>query len=1405
MHSGLRRLVLAVACLIWIAAVQQAGAQLPPTCGDLDGNGVIDALDARILRAHESGLAPLSPAQAVLCDVIGEGRDPALAAQLGDPASQCSLVDAVVMARDGQGLRPGSAQICPGASRGDCCSAHATAGCGNAGLVACVCTIDPTCCTVDWDAGCALLACSGPCTAACTARPPAGADVPDGCFGAGCCPAGLLSISGTPGPDLLQGGAANECLIGFEDADQLDGGPGNDALLCGPGADGAPGEAGNDTLLGGGDIDTLAGGDGCDLIAGGQGDDTVRGGADADTLVPGRGRDVTFGNDGHDLIVIRSACEITALERVDGGNGTDTLRSPFTQAQLGQLGVVTTSVEHFAVVPPAFGAPAGACYPDTSGQLVCECCDHGFDPATLCQECPAGFHPVEDASEGEGDAPDPGEQVPVCLPDVTCDDLDCGAHGTCVEDGPEAHCDCDCGYAGALCNECTAPWEPDGLGGCYLGESCGQELCSGNGSCVADAGCELSCVCDDGWDDGPDCDGPRARIGGPDGSILDLASGAYQYAVGLRGATCNVDFEWSIVEGSGTLQVNPADSRRITLLNPHAAPGKALDSIVLRAECGNDPSLFAEHTQTILKIPTGTALEGNVGFVEGVGDALLEPFDQAMLDFMQAHDIPGGALALTYQEGLVFLRAYGIRQDQPIERPMRTCTPMRVASVTKPFTQAAIVNGLYGTAIPGNLGGGTAGANTAVVPILAGPMQLSGNQVDWQAPASLYSASYPQNQCSSNSGVLNPNWSGVTLGLLLQHLSGVWPNQSYLAGNSGACTGAAGENCRSFANVNDPMTTGSNLTGIANTLGLDHGVLTLDDILHWSAGLCLYDTPANQLYRYSNFGYAAAGRVLELVTGQGWESFMLQFLTANGVIGPTAPGNAFAYQGQNDGSGPAAGSVPEHLLETRYFSDVSDGNDVTTSADDDGTWIFPNDVKAPYGRLNMDVMYPHGSLVANVEALSNFMHEFRIDTGAFRDAARGGAGYNFYPNNSMGHGGLLWGTSAEIWEMPNSEPQNGKNPNGPGCLIPEAIDDPADPSQPPAIDQLEVEPCPLPPGIRIAVIFNKEQILPGSSEYVAGLHTTPLLLKHRLRRAAAQIGGAAEWGALRALDEQDERRVGCDLFCPPDAVFCVPITCGNGVLDPDEMCDDGNNVDGDGCEAECEPPDAGPDQPGGYDVCAAGDAAPGECLGGPCALIAGKNPTKPNPGQGELVDPHSAAHPDGNHHPDYFCEDNLSDADFAWTEATCVRELVKGDKFGVCLECGVDTMLGCLCPNPNGPDFGCGADLTCIGGRCYPETPGKKPDWMCSSWCADIYGSNSGYCLHDSGKDAVCYPFNCDEPSYPVPYCDFFHGSVCDPGVNGCANDSCCVPECLSNEDCSALGHIGHMCTLEERCRVSGP
>lgn len=67
----------------------------------------------------------------------------------------------------------------------------------------------------------------------------------------------------------------------------------------------------------------------------------------------------------------------------------------------------------------------------------------------------------------------------------------------------------------------------------------------------------------------------------------------------------------------------------------------------------------------------------------------------------------------------------------------------------------------------------------------------------------------------------------------------------------------------------------------------------------------------------------------------------------------------------------------------------------------------------------------------------------------------------------------------------------------------------------------------------------------------------------------------SDCGGLCVDLQTDEANCGgCALSCPEGA-FCVggncetPPDCSNGIIEPGEVCDDGNNADGDGCSANC--------------------------------------------------------------------------------------------------------------------------------------------------------------------------------------------------------------------------------------------
>ena len=67
----------------------------------------------------------------------------------------------------------------------------------------------------------------------------------------------------------------------------------------------------------------------------------------------------------------------------------------------------------------------------------------------------------------------------------------------------------------------------------------------------------------------------------------------------------------------------------------------------------------------------------------------LASLDSAMQDIMQANDIGAGVLALMKDNQVVYRRAFGW-QDKKRSLPLRPDCMMRIASITKPFTAAAI-------------------------------------------------------------------------------------------------------------------------------------------------------------------------------------------------------------------------------------------------------------------------------------------------------------------------------------------------------------------------------------------------------------------------------------------------------------------------------------------------------------------------------------------------------------------------------------------------------------------------------------------------------------------------------------------------------------------------------------------
>src|SRR6266404_9964251 len=68
----------------------------------------------------------------------------------------------------------------------------------------------------------------------------------------------------------------------------------------------------------------------------------------------------------------------------------------------------------------------------------------------------------------------------------------------------------------------------------------------------------------------------------------------------------------------------------------------------------------------------------------------------------------------------------------------------------------------------------------------------------------------------------------------------------------------------------------------------------------------------------------------------------------------------------------------------------------------------------------------------------------------------------------------------------------------------------------------------------------------------------------------------------------------------PAARAQVVAVCGNGVLEAPELCDDGNLVDGDGCDSNCTPTGCGNGVVTAGEQCDDGNLASGDCCAPDC-------------------------------------------------------------------------------------------------------------------------------------------------------------------------------------------------------------
>ena len=192
------------------------------------------------------------------------------------------------------------------------------------------------------------------------------------------------------------------------------------------------------------------------------------------------------------------------------------------------------------------------------------------------------------------------------------------------------------------------------------------------------------------------------------------------------------------------------------------------------------------------------------------------PFDREVEAFMQAREVPGGALAVVKDGRLVYAKGYGWA-DRDKHTPVEPTSLFRIASVSKPFTAVAVLQ-------------------------LVEQGQLS---LDTRAFDLLGLAPLPGH-------VMDPRLNAITVRQLLEHTGG-WDRD------------------KSF----DPMFMSRQ---IAQAVGTKPPA-DPEAIIRYMLGQPLQFDPGTKSV-YSNFGYCVLGRIIAKLTGKTYEQYVREAVLA---------------------------------------------------------------------------------------------------------------------------------------------------------------------------------------------------------------------------------------------------------------------------------------------------------------------------------------------------------------------------------------------------------------------------------------------------------------------------------------------------------------------------------------------
>ncbi|MDA0282390.1 MAG: serine hydrolase [Planctomycetota bacterium] len=332
---------------------------------------------------------------------------------------------------------------------------------------------------------------------------------------------------------------------------------------------------------------------------------------------------------------------------------------------------------------------------------------------------------------------------------------------------------------------------------------------------------------------------------------------------------------------------------RADFANPHAV-SEGMQHVVVNGQLVlKDGEMTEALPGRILRGPGYREETAAYNVSSGDPDERFASYDRRMHDFMKQHRVPGASVAVTHRGKVVFARGYGYA-DVAAKKIVQPTSLFRVASLSKPVTAVAILQFVEQDKLK---------LDDKVFDVLdhAAGIKAAGDDFD-------------------------PRLRTITIRHLLEHRGGWDRGRSFDAMFQSV----------SFAKqlgVAPPADQATVIKAmLSQKLDFDPGVE----------------------YAYSNFGYCLLGRVIEKLSGQSYDQYVMEKVLAPiGVTTMRIGATRLAGRSEN---------------EVRYYHPGTDKSVFLADLD--------LQVPSPYGAWNLEAMDSHGAWIASAVDLAKFAAAF---------------------------------------------------------------------------------------------------------------------------------------------------------------------------------------------------------------------------------------------------------------------------------------------------------------------------------------------------------------------------------------------------------------------------------------------